>query len=118
MVAPVDFPTADPFKPKTDEGQDQHLRQIASVVRGLMDGRVNSANDFSLEVSPAVTTTITDERIRSTSRIILTPGDDAAAAHHDAGTVRVLTADITNGSMVIRHLPSTIARTFRATFLS
>jgi len=118
MPAPVEFSSADPFFPKTEEGQDRHLRQLANAVRGLMDGKTNAAFDFSLDTGTATTTTVTYNRVRNTSRVILTPVDDVAATHLHAGTVRVPSADISDGSFIVTHLPYPDARNFRASVLS
>lgn len=118
MPAPVEFPTADPFFPDTEEGQARHLRQLAAVVRGLMDGKINAAFDFALETGALTTTTVIDDRVRPTSRILLHPIDDVALTHFSAGTVRVLDADIDAGQFVVNHLPYPNARNFRASILS
>lgn len=118
MSAPVEFQTADPFFPETEDGQNRHLRQLAGVARGIMDGKINAAQDFSLDVSPAVQTVVTDSRVANTSRIVLTGGDDAGIAHLASGTVRVLSGSITTGSFTVAHVPSPVARSFRASILS
>lgn len=118
MVAPVTFKSVDPFLPDTDEGQDRHLRQLSSTVRGIMDGKINAAQDFALAVAPAVQTVVPDERVAESSRVILTAADDAAAVHLASGTVRISAANITTGSFTIDHVSSPVARTFRASILS
>ena len=113
MPVSITFPTPDQAFPDTEAGQAQHLRQLAGVVRGIMDGKLNSSFDIPLDADNSETTVVTYNRVRSTSRIILTPIDEVAAAHYHAGTVRVLEADITDGSFTISHLPSTLTREFR-----
>ncbi len=118
MPAPVSFPAPDPFKPQTPTGIDQHLRQLAITSIGTMDGKINAAQDFDLALSPAVTTTITDARVRGTSRILLHPVNDHAAGDLASGTVEILDANVLDGSFTVSHLPSTLTRSFRTSFLS
>jgi len=118
VPAPVNFPTPDPFLPATDQGQQIHLRQLANAVRGIMDGKINAAFDFDLQTGAAVQTVVIDERVRPTSRILLTPIDDVAYTHFHAGTVRVLEANINLGTFTVDHLPYPDARSFRASMLS
>ncbi len=115
---PVNFPSPDPFKPNTEDGQAQHLRQLASVLRGVMDGKINSALDVTLEVSPATTTVISDARSRSTSRIVLHPTNNHAANEMAAGLIEIFPDDITSGSFTITHLPFSLARSFRVAFFA
>jgi hypothetical protein len=116
MPVPVSFPVPDAFFPGTDDGRDIHLRQLAASVRGLMDGNTNAAFDFDLQVSPAVTTTVTDARVAATTRVILVPMNAAAVTHPAAGTVRI--TEVLPGSFTITHLPSPVVRSFRASLLS
>lgn len=60
------------------QGSDQ--RQVAEVVRGIMDGRTNNTGEVTLSTGNAATTTIYDERIGYDSIIILVPSSAAAGA--------------------------------------
>lgn len=66
------FRTLPPF------GGDQ--RQVAEVVRGIMDGKTNNHGTVTLATGNATSTTIYDERIGYDSKIILIPFSDAAEA--------------------------------------
>ncbi len=67
----VQFQTLPPF------GGDQ--RQVAEVVRGIMNGKTNNTGTVTLETGGATSTTIYDERIGYESKIILLPADDVSA---------------------------------------
>lgn len=116
MPVPVNFPSVDPFFPNTEDGRDIHLRKLSDAVRGLMDGRLNAAFDFDLETGTATETIVETSRIADTSRVILVPMSEVAAAHHAAGTVRITA--VTAKEFTITHLPSALTRTFRASILS
>lgn len=64
------FRTLPPF------GGDQ--RQVAEIVRGIMDGKTNNHGTITLATGNATSTTIYDERISRDSKIILIPFSDAA----------------------------------------
>lgn len=68
----VQFRTLPPF------GGDQ--RQVAEVVRGIMDGKTNNTGRITLATGNATTTTINDSRIGYDSLIFLIPVSDAAEA--------------------------------------
>ena len=53
-------------------------RQVAEVVRGIMDGKTNNHGTITLATGNATTTTLYDERIGYDSKIILIPFSDAA----------------------------------------
>lgn len=118
MPSPVSFRMPPPYKPQTPQGIDEHLREISLIVRSIMDGKINAAFDFELTVSPAVSTTITDERIRETTRVLLHPVNAHAANDWHAGTVKVIEGNIKGGFFIVDHLPSTLVRSFRASLLS
>lgn len=61
------------------QGGDQ--RQVAEVVRGIMDGRTNNTGTITLATGYATSTTLYDERIGYDSVIILVP--DSVAAQTD-----------------------------------
>jgi len=64
------FRTLPPF------GGDQ--RQVAEVVRGIMDGKTNNHGTITLNTGWATSTTLTDPRIGYDSKIILIPSSDSA----------------------------------------
>ena len=59
-------------------GGDQ--RQVAEVVRGVMDGKTNNTGEITLSAAGATSTVLNDERIGFGSIIILTPLSATAAA--------------------------------------
>ncbi len=115
---PVTFPRPDPFKANTEDGQAQHLRELASAVNGIMEGKVNCAIDITLELSPATSTVIADPRSRATSRVLLHPTNNHAANDMAAGLIEIFPDDVTSGSFTITHLPFALVRSFRAVFFS
>lgn len=66
------FRTLPPF------GGDQ--RQVAEVVRGLMDGKSNNTGTITLATGNATTTTLNDRRISADSVILFAPASAAAYA--------------------------------------
>jgi hypothetical protein len=72
MTRTVQFQTLPPF------GGDQ--RQVAEVVRGVMDGKTNNTGTVTLATGNATTTTIYDSRIGKESLIFLVPISNAAEA--------------------------------------
>lgn len=72
MTRTVQFQTLPPF------GGDQ--RQVAEVVRGIMDGKTNNTGKVTLATGNATTTTIYDSRIGNESLIFLVPVSAAAYA--------------------------------------
>ena len=72
MTRTVQFQTLPPF------GGDQ--RQVAEVVRGIMDGKTNNTGKVTLATGNATTTTIYDSRIGNESLIFFVPVTDAAEA--------------------------------------
>jgi hypothetical protein len=72
MTRTVQFQTLPPF------GGDQ--RQVAEVVRGIMDGKTNNTGTVTLATGNATTTTIYDSRIGNESLIFLVPISNAAEA--------------------------------------
>jgi hypothetical protein len=55
-------------------------RQVAEVVRGIMDGRTNNTGKITLATGNATTTTLYDDRIGYNSLIFFVPVSDAAEA--------------------------------------
>jgi hypothetical protein len=59
-------------------GGDQ--RQVAEVVRGIMDGKTNNTGSITLATGGATTTTLNDRRISADSVILFAPASAAAYA--------------------------------------
>lgn len=55
-------------------------REVAEVVRGIMDGKTNNTGLITLATGNATTTTLYDERIGNESLIFFTPFSNAAEA--------------------------------------
>jgi len=103
----VQFRTLPPF------GGDQ--RQVAEVVRGIMDGKTNNTGRITLATGNATTTTINDSRIGYDSLIFLTPlsvnagnnsvpfgsfqntANQTAAAVNTPYTITLNTTDVADG---------------------
>jgi hypothetical protein len=62
------------------QGADQ--RQVAEVVRGIMDGKTNNTGTITLATGNATSTTLYNERIGYESVILLTP--DSSASQNDS----------------------------------
>lgn len=90
MTRTVQFQTLPPF------GGDQ--RQVAEVVRGVMDGKTNNSGYFTTATS-ATQTTLYDSRIGYDSAIIFTPMNDKGAAEMD----KLWIGTRSQGSAVINH---------------
>lgn len=90
MTRTVQFQTLPPF------GGDQ--RQVAEVVRGIMDGRTNNSGYFTTTTS-ATQTTLYDSRIGYDSAIIFTPMNDKGASEMS----KLWVGTRSQGSAVIHH---------------
>ncbi len=90
MTRTVQFQTLPPF------GGDQ--RQVAEVVRGIMDGKTNNSGYFTTTTS-ATQTTLYDSRIGYDSAIIFTPMNDKGAAEMD----KLWVGTRSQGSAIIHH---------------
>lgn len=90
MTRTVQFQTLPPF------GGDQ--RQVAEVVRGIMDGKTNNSGYFTTATS-ATQTTLYDSRIGYDSAIIFTPMNDKGAAEMD----KLWIGTRSQGSAIIHH---------------
>lgn len=55
-------------------------RNVAEIVRGLMNGKSNNTGTITLATGNATTTTLYDERISPDTKIVLVPFSDAAEA--------------------------------------
>lgn len=92
---------------------DRHRRHIAETANLVLDGKVNSAIDFELETT-GTTTTVTNDKISISSRVILTPTDQLTASELASGGIYVDEDDIDNGQFVVTHTQSASTRVFRA----
>ena len=85
------------------------IRQLSAAVRRLFDGKLNSTGEVTLTAS-TTTTTVTDQRVTSTSFIGLMPKTANAAAA--LGTTHV-SARTNSGSFTLTHANNAQAdRTF------
>ena len=66
------------FKSLPPFGGDQ--REVAEVVRGIMDGKTNNTGTLTLATGGATSTTLTDRRIGPDSVILFVPSSSAAYA--------------------------------------
>jgi hypothetical protein len=73
-------------------------REVAEVVRGIMDGRTNNSGYFTTTTT-ATTTTIYDPRIGYDSAIIFTPMNDKGAQE----MAKLWVGTRSQGSAVINH---------------
>jgi hypothetical protein len=88
------------------QGGDQ--RQVAEVVRGIMDGKTNNTGSITLATGGATSTTLYNERIGYDSIVLLSPTTTNAA-----GFSYYIDSNA-QGSVVIRHAAnSTALRTFK-----
>jgi len=55
-------------------------RNVAEIVRGLMNGKSNNTGKITLATGNATTTTLYDERISPDTKIVLVPFSAAAQA--------------------------------------
>lgn len=92
-------------------------REIVDSVRGIMDGKINTAIDIQLELAPAVQTVVEDPRVSQTSRIVLSGGNSAGQADLNSGTLRVVDDNIEPGRFTIQHVPFALERRLRAVIL-
>lgn len=86
------FRTLPPF------GGDQ--RQVAEVVRGLMDGKSNNTGSITLNQG-ATSTTINDRRIGADSIILFMPKNDKAA--EELGHGHMYVSSLGQGTATITH---------------
>jgi hypothetical protein len=85
-------------------------RNVAEVVRGIMDGRTNNTGSITLAASSATSTTLNDARIGYGSTILLSPTTANAAAFITA----VYVSAKTKGSATLTHTANTLTdRTYQ-----
>lgn len=75
---------------------------IKNAVSGLQAGKLNVIGRLTLTAS-AASTTITDDRIRYSSTLVLMPETANAAAEIGAGTIYVPSTNRVNGSVAVTH---------------
>ena len=109
----VSFPVVD----IQSDDEERHRRNLAEVANSLRDGKINSAVDFELETAQG-TTLVETPFCGSTSRVLLQPVDNNAAADYASGTVVILEDVIVNGQFTISHTIFSGTRTFRCSMLS
>ena len=114
-MADVNYPFPDHDYPASDTAT--FTRQLAEALRGAMNGKINPAVTFTLNTT-GITTTVQDPRIAATSRILLHPLNTHAAGDWASGTVLIAEAGVVPGQFTVQHTISTLARKFRASFLS
>jgi hypothetical protein len=93
MTRTVQFQTLPPF------GGDQ--RQVAEVVRGVMDGKTNNTGSITLATGGATSTTIYDSRIGNESVILFSPTN--------VNAIILYVSSKTRGSAVVSHAANIIA---------
>jgi hypothetical protein len=89
------------FRTVQPQGTDE--RDMASVVRGLMDGKSNNTGSVTIAVAGATTTTINDVRIGYDSVILISPVTVGAS-----GYAYYISAN-TKGSATITHAANVVA---------
>ena len=89
-------------------GGDQ--RQVAEVVRGLMDGKSNNTGSVTLATGGATTTTLDDRRISADSVVMFVRA--SAAAYADSSVI--YTSSQGQGTATITHpANSTANKTYK-----
>lgn len=91
------------------------LVDVRRWLQSLQAGRIDPVSTVSLAVAPAVTTTVTQRACSTTSCVVLTPTNAAAATEVGAGGLYVTPG---NGSFVITHSAVAGARTFSYAIIS
>ena len=76
--------------------------KAGDVINNILLGRLNITTSVTLTAN-AASTTVTDPRISSTSRLILVPTTENASAEIGNGTIYQATSGRVNGSRVITH---------------
>lgn len=104
-----------PGIPKLLSDEKEHRRQIAQMLNDRVNrGKFNCTITVTLAVSPAVTTTLTDERIGYTSYVDFMPTTAAAAT----AKASIYVTNLVKGSLTINHAASTsTVQTFVAVIL-
>ena len=84
-------------------GGDQ--RQVAEVVRGIMDGKTNNTGSLTLATGGATTTTLNDRRIGGDSVIMFVPASAAA----NADSSRIYASSQGQGTATVNHVANSTA---------
>ena len=93
---------------RTLQPQGGDERQVAEIVRGIMDGRTNNTGSITLAVGGATSTTLTDPRIGYDSVILLSP------VSVNASGFAVYISSNARGSAILSHAAnSTASRVFK-----
>ena len=89
-------------------GGDQ--RQVAEVVRGIMDGKTNNTGSVTLATGGATTTSLSDRRISADSVIMFVPASSAA----NADSSRIYASNQGQGTATVNHAAnSTASKTYK-----
>ena len=84
-------------------GGDQ--REVAEVVRGIMDGKTNNTGSVTLATGGATTTTLSDRRISADSVIMFVPASSAA----NADSARIYASNQGQGMATVNHVANSTA---------
>jgi hypothetical protein len=91
---------------------EKNLARIVQSIQDLFSGRNNAFGEFTLDVSPATTTTVTAPNCSANSSPLLVPMTANAASEFASGNMYV--SSISAGEFVITHASSANNdRTFR-----
>lgn len=92
--------TSFPGIPKLLPDEKEHRRQIAQMLNDRVNrGKFNCTISVTLAVSPATTTTLTDERIGYTSYVDFMPTTASAATAKQS----IYVTNLIKGSLTINH---------------
>lgn len=91
--------------PEMIEDEKEHRRQIAKVVQGAMQGKLNATLTVTLSTS-STTTTVTDLRLGAGSHLSLMP---TTASARDAQKSGIWWDNAKSGSIRANHLSTTLA---------
>ena len=78
-MARQSYPTVPPEYADTDEGRRQYIELIARIVNAILEGKINSVIDVTLDANSA-TTSVSDRRLGPDSFIGFMPRSTNAAA--------------------------------------
>ena len=91
-----------PTPNETGINSQQHRAELARVLLGVMQGKLNNISEVTLTAN-AASTTVTDSRISNQSYIDFMPTTANAATELAAGTMYVSARDGDNGTFTITH---------------
>src|SRR5262245_26854406 len=79
---------------------ETNLAKIVQAIRELFEGRSNAVGSFSLDQSPATTTTVTVPTCGASSTVLIAPKNADGKSAYFAGAY---VSSIVNGSFVVTH---------------